>query len=43
MPSTDSYSVAPQAWQFMKDHPFGVSPEPYTKLSSAWPSYCTIM
>jgi hypothetical protein len=42
-PSSGAYSIAPQAWQFLKDHPFGVSPEPYTKLSAPWPTYCTIM
>jgi hypothetical protein len=30
-------------WQFCKDHPFGVSPEPYKNgLPSGFPSYCTI-
>jgi poly(3-hydroxybutyrate) depolymerase len=30
-------------WQFCKDHPFGVSPEPYANgLPSSFPSYCTI-
>jgi hypothetical protein len=29
-------------WQFCKDHPFGVSPDPYGgKLPSNFPSYCT--
>jgi predicted esterase len=28
-------------WQFMKDHPFGVDPEPYAmSLPSSFPSYC---
>jgi hypothetical protein len=28
-------------WQFMKDHPFGASPEPYQSgLPSSFPSYC---
>lgn len=31
-------------WQFCKDHPFGVSPEPYAGgLPSSFPSYCTII
>jgi predicted esterase len=31
------------AWQFMKDHPFGVSPEPYANgLPASFPSYCQI-
>jgi acetyl esterase/lipase len=31
------------AWQFMKDHPFGVSPEPYADgLPASFPSYCQI-
>ena len=30
-------------WQFCKDHPFGVSPEPYKSgLPSSFPSYCVI-
>lgn len=35
--------IAPQAVQFFLDHPFKVSPEPYTSLPSGWPSYCTIV
>lgn len=32
------------AWQFMKDHPFGVTPEPYANgLPSSFPSYCKIL
>ena len=32
------------AWQFMKDHPYGVSAEPYAKgLPSSFPSYCKIV
>jgi hypothetical protein len=31
-------------WQFCKDHPFGVSPEPYASgLPSSFPTYCTII
>jgi hypothetical protein len=30
------------AWQFMKDHPFGVSPEPYATLPANFPDYCKI-
>ena len=31
-------------WVFMKDHPYGVSPEPYgTTLPSTFPSYCKIL
>jgi poly(3-hydroxybutyrate) depolymerase len=31
-------------WQFCKDHPFGVKPEPYASgLPSSLPSYCTIV
>jgi predicted esterase len=31
-------------WQFCKDHPFGVSPEPYAAaLPSSFPSYCTVI
>jgi predicted esterase len=29
------------AWQFMKDHPFGVAPEPYgMSLPTTFPTYC---
>jgi predicted esterase len=31
------------AWQFLKDHPFGISPEPYaTALPAGFPKYCTL-
>ncbi len=31
-------------WQFLKDHPFGVSPEPYANgLPSGFPRYCKII
>lgn len=31
------------AWQFMKDHPFGVSPEPYANgLPASFPTYCMV-
>jgi hypothetical protein len=31
-------------WQFMKDHPFGVFPEPYAQgLPSMFPKYCKIV
>jgi poly(3-hydroxybutyrate) depolymerase len=30
------------AWEFMKAHPFGVTPEPYSAgLPASFPSYCT--
>jgi len=30
-------------WQFCKDHPYGVSPEPYgSGLPSSFPSYCAV-
>jgi predicted esterase len=33
----------PSAWQFLKDHPFGVRPEPYAKaLPAGFPKYCTL-
>jgi poly(3-hydroxybutyrate) depolymerase len=34
--------LEPVAWQFFKDHPFKVKPEPYTSLPSGFPSYCKI-
>lgn len=31
------------AWQFLQDHPFGQSPEPYEKaLPASFPKYCTL-
>jgi hypothetical protein len=31
-------------WRFMKDHPFGVSPEPYVGgVPSTFPSYCKVV
>jgi poly(3-hydroxybutyrate) depolymerase len=30
------------AWQFMKAHPFGVDPEPYTAVPSDFPDYCAM-
>src|SRR5512138_1376602 len=30
-------------WQFFKDHPYKVVPEPYKSLPSAFPSYCKIL
>jgi predicted esterase len=30
------------AWAFMKAHPFGVDPEPYTEVPSSFPDYCKI-
>ena len=36
--------VKTAGWQFFKDHPFGVSPEPYAKgLPSTFPTYCKII
>ena len=30
-------------WQFLKDHPFGVTPEPYAgALPASFPRYCSI-
>ncbi len=37
-------SLKTNGWQFLKDHPFGVSPEPYAKgLPSSFPSTCKII
>jgi hypothetical protein len=35
-------SNAALLWQFLKDHPYGVTPEPYATLPSGYPTYCTI-
>ena len=29
-------------FQFLKDHPFGISPEPYATLPTTFPKYCKI-
>jgi dienelactone hydrolase len=34
--------IAPQAVQFFLDHPYGVTPEPYTTLPAGFPTYCAI-
>lgn len=35
--------VVAAQWQFLKDHPFGVTPEPYASgLPASFPSYCEI-
>jgi len=35
--------VSGPGWQFLKDHPYKVAPEPYQSLPSAFPSYCKLM
>jgi hypothetical protein len=35
--------VAAPGWQFLKDHPYKVDPEPYEDLPSAFPGYCKRM
>jgi hypothetical protein len=30
-------------WQFFKDHPYKVDPEPYQSLPATFPSYCKLM
>jgi len=34
--------VAAPAWQFFKDHPYEVSPEPYKTVPSTFPTYCKL-
>jgi hypothetical protein len=36
-------AISGPGWQFFKDHPYEVMPEPYKSLPSAFPSYCKIM
>jgi hypothetical protein len=39
-----STALIDNGWQFMKDHPFGVSPEPYANgLPMGFPAYCKII
>lgn len=36
-------AARPSAWQFLKDHPFGTSPEPYANgLPEGFPAYCAL-
>jgi hypothetical protein len=34
--------ILPGVWQFMVDHPFKVSPQPYPPIPAVYPSYCAI-
>ena len=35
--------IAPSVWQFMKDHPYKISPEPYASgIPAGFPTYCTL-
>jgi predicted esterase len=37
-------TVKAAQWQFLKDHPFGVTPEPYAAgLPSSFPSFCKVI
>ncbi|MGD0678434.1 MAG: hypothetical protein ABSC94_23755 [Polyangiaceae bacterium] len=40
--TTRGPNLKPAAVQFFLDHPFKVTPEPYTSLPAAFPSYCKI-
>lgn len=35
--------VAAPGWQFFKDHPYEVNPEPYKSVPSTFPSYCKLL
>jgi hypothetical protein len=35
--------AAGPGWQFFKDHPYKVDPEPYKSLPSTFPSYCKLL
>ena len=35
--------AAGPGWQFFKDHPYKVDPEPYQSLPATFPSYCKLM
>ena len=35
--------AAGPGWQFFKDHPYKVDPEPYRSLPSAFPTYCKLL
>jgi hypothetical protein len=34
--------LKPVAYQFFKDHPFGIKPEPYKAVPAGYPSYCKL-
>jgi dienelactone hydrolase len=40
--TTRAPNLKPVAWKFFSDHPYGVSPEPYTSLPSGFPTYCAL-
>jgi poly(3-hydroxybutyrate) depolymerase len=40
--TTRAPNLKPVSFQFFKDHPYGVRPEPYAALPSGFPSYCKI-
>lgn len=41
--SGQRFAIGPNAWQFFQDHPFGVSPPPYSALPPGFPSYCELL
>jgi hypothetical protein len=40
--STRAPNLQPVAYAFLKAHPFGIKPEPYTTLPTGFPAYCKI-
>jgi dienelactone hydrolase len=40
--TTRAPNLEPVAYAFLKAHPFGIKPEPYTSLPSGYPTYCTL-
>jgi hypothetical protein len=34
--------ISPGMWQFFKDHPFKVKPQPYPPIPAVFPSYCKV-
>jgi hypothetical protein len=43
-PAVDYAAYISAQWQFCKDHPYGVSQDPYASgLPSSFPSYCTVV
>ncbi len=40
--STRAPNLKPVALQFFLDHPYGITPEPYSSLPSGFPSYCKL-
>jgi hypothetical protein len=41
--TTRMAGAAAPGWQFFKDHPYKINPEPYKSVPSSFPAYCKLM